>query len=86
MEPNVEPSSRPRLLSIDLFVARYGIGKTTVYRLIAAGKLRALKVGTRTVIPEDAAEQWLENLKPAHITTGMFTKASSKKEAANHAA
>lgn len=51
-----------RALSIDAFCSRYGIGRTTAYQEIAAGRLRAVKVGRRTLITRDAAEAWLASL------------------------
>jgi excisionase family DNA binding protein len=44
------------------FCLRYDIGRTKAYQEIAAGRLRAVKVGRRTLIPHDAAEAWLAAL------------------------
>jgi excisionase family DNA binding protein len=52
----------PRAFSIPEFCRRYGIGRTNAYQEIAAGRLRALKVGRRTLITQDAAESWLAAL------------------------
>jgi excisionase family DNA binding protein len=52
-----------RALSIDQFCHRYGIGRTTAYAEIAAGRLRCRKVGKRSLIAEDDAEAWLEGLR-----------------------
>jgi excisionase family DNA binding protein len=49
-------------MSIDAFSERYGPGRTKVYEEIKAGRLRARKVGTRTIITEDDAEDWLRSL------------------------
>lgn len=32
---------------------RLGIGKTKLYELIASGEIRTVKIGTKTLIPED---------------------------------
>ena len=48
-----------RALSIPEFCATYGVGKSTVYVGIAEGRLRARKVGRRTIIGADDAERWL---------------------------
>jgi excisionase family DNA binding protein len=53
----------PRAFSIDEFCRRYGIGRTTSYAEIAAGRLRCRKVGKRSLITEDDAEAWLESLQ-----------------------
>ncbi|MGC1779768.1 MAG: hypothetical protein WBB34_17685 [Xanthobacteraceae bacterium] len=52
----------PRAFSIGEFCCRYGIGRTNAYQEIAAGRLRAVKVGRRTLITQDAAEVWLARL------------------------
>lgn len=57
--PIVGPS---RAFSIDEFCRRYGIGRTTAYAEIAAGRLRRRKVRKRSLITEDDAEAWLECL------------------------
>ena len=44
------------------FCKAYGIGKTAVYELLATGKLRAVKAGTRTLILETSAKDWLSSL------------------------
>jgi excisionase family DNA binding protein len=51
-----------RAFPIHEFCRRYGIGRTTAYAEIAAGRLRAVKAGRRTLISEDAAESWLAAL------------------------
>ena len=51
-----------RAFSIAEFCRAYGIGRTTAYQEIAAGRLRAVKVGQRTLIASDAAEAWLAAL------------------------
>jgi excisionase family DNA binding protein len=56
----ISPIAAPlRAFSIDEFCRRYGIGRTTAYAEIAAGRLRRRKVGKRSVITEDDAEAWL---------------------------
>jgi excisionase family DNA binding protein len=57
-----EASIRQRAMSIDAFCCRYGIGRTSVYEEIKQGRLRAVKVGKRTLVPEDDAEAWLQRL------------------------
>jgi excisionase family DNA binding protein len=37
----------------------YGISRSTLYKLIAQGKLRSVLVGGRRLIPADAAEDLL---------------------------
>jgi excisionase family DNA binding protein len=54
-----------RALSISEFCARYGIGRTTTYEEIRSGRLRAVKVGRRTLVTESDAESWLATLTNA---------------------
>lgn len=39
--------------------AALGIGKTTLYEAIAAGQLRAVKLGNRTLIMAEALREWM---------------------------
>jgi excisionase family DNA binding protein len=59
-------STLPRLaLSIDELAKSAGIGRTTVYEEIKAGRLRRVKCGKRSLIPIDEARSWLERLAAA---------------------
>ena len=53
-----------KYLSVREFCTNYGIGKTLAYDLMKSGKLKALKLGRRTLIPSEAAEAWAANLPP----------------------
>jgi excisionase family DNA binding protein len=54
--------ARQRAMSIDDFCQRYGIGRTKAYEEIKSGRLRARKVGKRSIITDDDAEEWLSQL------------------------
>lgn len=42
-----------------LDAARFaGVGRSTIYEELAAGRLRAVKVGRRTIIPQPALVDW----------------------------
>ena len=41
-----------------------GVGRSTLYQALAAGKLRARKLGRRTLILEHELRAWLEELPP----------------------
>jgi excisionase family DNA binding protein len=62
VEDTAIASHSPRAFPISEFCRRYGIGRTTAYAEIAAGRLCAVKVGKRTLITADAAEAWLASL------------------------
>jgi excisionase family DNA binding protein len=51
-----------RAFPIREFCRQYGVGRTVTYQEIASGRLRAVKVGRRTLITYDAAEAWLAAL------------------------
>ena len=61
--------SRQRALSIGEFAQRYGVGRTTTYDEINSGRLRARKIGKRTIIPVDEAENWLQRLPVMGLQT-----------------
>jgi excisionase family DNA binding protein len=48
--------------SLDEFAERNGIGLTTAYLEIKAGRLQARKVGRRTLIAVEDARAWRERL------------------------
>lgn len=48
-----------------------GIGRTTLYELIGAGKIEARKAGNRTLIPADSLRAYIASLPPADIRTGQ---------------
>jgi excisionase family DNA binding protein len=41
---------------------KLSISRSTLYAEIAAGRLKAVKCGSRTLIPTDAAKAWLHSL------------------------
>jgi excisionase family DNA binding protein len=67
MKPRISEAERQRrasqrAMSIAEFCERYGIGRTTAYQEIGSGRLRGRKIGKRTIITEDDAEDWLRRL------------------------
>src|SRR6202007_2868403 len=53
---------RQRAFSIVEFSRVYGLGRTKVYEELKSGRLRGRKIGKRTIIAEDDAEDWLRRL------------------------
>ena len=51
-----------KLLSIQDFMRRVGVGRSTVYRENKAGRLPFRKIGRATRIAESDASAWLDNL------------------------
>jgi hypothetical protein len=54
--------ARQRAMSLSQFCERYGPGRTKAYEELRSGRLRGRKIGKRTVITEDDAEEWLRRL------------------------
>jgi excisionase family DNA binding protein len=46
-------------LRVEQAAESLGIGRTMAYRLIAEGRLRSIKVGSRTIIPVRSIEDYL---------------------------
>lgn len=51
-----------KLLSIQDFMRRFGVGRSTVYRENKLGRLPFRKIGRATRIAETDARTWLDNL------------------------
>ena len=51
-----------RAMSLREFCASYGTGRTRAYEELKSGRLRGRKIGKRTIIAEDDAEDWLRHL------------------------
>lgn len=49
-------------MTIDSFCRWADIGRTLTYKEIGAGRLKAVKVGNRRLIPYSEAERWLAAL------------------------
>jgi excisionase family DNA binding protein len=84
-----------RAFTLSDFCTRYGIGRTKAYDEIASGRLRAVKVGRRTLVTESDAETWLVALpkigiEPRRDLSGSASKAeptlvdTAKTVAGNH--
>ncbi|MGY8704605.1 helix-turn-helix domain-containing protein [Bradyrhizobium sp. 18BD] len=61
-EREQEQYAHQRAMSIAQFCERYGLCRTKAYDELKAGHLRARKIGTRTIIAVDDAEDWLRRL------------------------
>jgi excisionase family DNA binding protein len=48
-----------------------GIGRTTLYELIGAGKIKASKAGNRTLVMADSLRDYVDSLPTADIKTGQ---------------
>jgi excisionase family DNA binding protein len=52
----------PRLRSIKQATFELGIGRSVLYELIAAGKLKTVRVGRRRLVPREAIEEFIAGL------------------------
>jgi excisionase family DNA binding protein len=52
----------PRALRVNEACASLSISKSKLYLEVAAGRLRAVKCGSRTLIPVEAIDAWLRDL------------------------
>jgi hypothetical protein len=63
-------ATRKRSFSLRAFCDRNGIGMTTAYAEIKAGRLVAHKIGSRTVIFEESEDAWRASLP--QLEAGAF--------------
>lgn len=52
-------TSPTKAYDIASFCKAYSIGRTRAYQEIKEGRLKVAKVGKRTLIPAQSAEEWL---------------------------
>jgi hypothetical protein len=57
-----------RAMSIARFSEDYAIGRTKAYEELRSGRLRGRKIGKRTIISQDDAEAWLQQLPALPVT------------------
>ncbi len=62
-----------RLLSVPEVAKRYGVTRAAVYNWINEGKLRAVKVGALTRIPEGAARDFVRPYEPTSKAAGRIS-------------
>lgn len=63
------PGAPDRLLTAEQAAEHLNVGRTTVYELMAAGRLRRVKVGRRTLVPSSALAELTAT--PPHTTAGL---------------
>ena len=55
-------------MTVAEFTARYGIGVTKFYAEVKAGRLRAVKLGAKTLIRRADAREWENSLPAMHAS------------------
>ena len=63
-------TEQPRYQRIPDFCRIYGMSRSGTYRAIAAGHLRAVKVGSATLIDCTSAENWFASLPSVQMAQG----------------
>jgi excisionase family DNA binding protein len=56
-----------QLLSIDRAAVVAGVGRTSIYAVIGAGRLRSIKVGRRRLVPASAIAELAEGERAARL-------------------
>ena len=79
-------SADPILVSIKIATDILGQSRTTIYELIAAEKVKAVKSGRSTLIVYESLKQYAAGLQPAEITYPSATKRRGKRGTAPVAA
>ncbi len=59
-------SDQPAFIRVRTALARYGVGRTRLYALIATGAVRAVKLGQSTLIDVAAADAFFRDLPQIH--------------------
>jgi hypothetical protein len=57
----------PKFATIDNWLVMSGMGRRNVYDKLGTGELKAVKVGSRTLIDVEAGLAWLRSRPPAVI-------------------
>jgi excisionase family DNA binding protein len=63
-DKTIDNRNTPLAYTIAEACAIAGIRRTTLYKHIRAGKLRAIKIGQRTLFLRDDIHRWLEGMPP----------------------
>ena len=58
----------PVLHSINSTAKILGIGRSSLYGLIASGQLRPVKIGRRTLIPDETIRRFVADLRAGDVS------------------
>jgi len=59
-----DPGGPDRLLSVDEAAAQLGIGRSMLYDLIAAQRIRSIRVGRRRLLASGAIAEYIAEARP----------------------
>ena len=71
----------PRYCSIADWARLSGVSQSVTYELLGDGKIKAVKLGNKTLIDVDSGLKYLSSLPPAEITTGRNRRPASPRGA-----
>jgi excisionase family DNA binding protein len=60
--------SRREAFAVSEFCERYGIGRDTFYQEVRRGRLRAVKLGSKTIVLRTDAEAWVATMPPLELS------------------
>lgn len=63
--PTHPNEAAPLLMAIPEVSRCLGVGRTTIYQLIASGELQVVRIGKRSLIPSDNVVNLVDRLKAA---------------------
>jgi hypothetical protein len=66
MQASPSTPNQPAFIRVRAALVRYGVGRTKLYALIAAGAVRAVKLGPSTLIDVAAADAFFRDLPAIH--------------------
>lgn len=78
MQNTPHKSATPGAMSVGTFAAWAGLGRTTAWNEIRQGRLRAIKVCSRTLITMADAEHWLLSRPSALESRGRANRGASR--------
>ena len=62
--------SKPLSYRVNDFCALVGISRATFYKEVRAGELSIIKVGTRSLVKQEAVKAWLQRKEAASLSAG----------------
>ena len=63
MRWNIQPINAPIAHDLDPLAVALGVCRRTLEREIAAGRLSAVKIGRRTIVPADEVKRYVASLE-----------------------
>jgi excisionase family DNA binding protein len=67
----------------DALATAIGVHKSTIFRVIRSGELRAKKLGGRTIIPASEVDRWLDSLPDRELAGAAVEQAKRAAAARN---